>query len=656
MTPTRLRAAGAALLIACGSAFAQVPPPAQPVAPAPAAEQTQAGHDLNAADVNGWLDGFMPLALTQGDIAGAVVVVVKDGQVLTQRGFGVSDVATQAPVLPDQTLFRIGSVSKLFTWTAVMQLVEAGKLNLDADINTYLDFNIPPRDGKPISLRNLMTHTGGFEEHAKHLMVPGASDMTSLREYLSSWIPDRIFPPGVVPAYSNYGATLAGYIVQRVSGESFDAYIDGHIYKPLGMTSSSFSQPLPPALALRVSKSYYQATGPANPFEFVQPWPAGSMSTTGVDMAHFMMAHLNDGQFGTAQILQPATAELMHRQAFAATPPLPGMALGFYHEDRNGHDIIGHAGDTSTFHSDLHLFLNDNTGLFVSFNSLGTQGAAHTMRTLLFDSFTDRYFPAPHADKPTLPTAKSHAALIAGTYISSRRSDTSFLHLIYMLGATKVTADADGTLTLSDQKAPGGALEKWRETAPFVWQKLHGVQRIAAVVGNGTVKSFGIEGAPFEIFQPATATYAGWNAILADLAGAILACAAVLWPVTALVRRHYGQRFGLTGLSAIFYRLVRIVAVADIAVAIGWVTLLSLVDKNITLLNDVIDPWLRLLQALGIIGIAGGLIGVLNAVVVWARRDASWWAKLSSTLIALATVGVAWLIIGQRLVTVSLEF
>ena len=598
----------------------------------------------------------MPLALAQADIAGAVVVVVKDGQILTQRGFGVSDVGTQAPVDPARTLFRVGSVSKLFTWTAVMQQVELGKLDLDADINTYLDFKMPPRDGKPITLRDLMTHTAGFEERAKYLFVPAISDLRPIGDYLKSWVPTRIFPAGEVPAYSNYGATLAGYIVQRVSGEELGSYLQHHILQPLGMAHASFAQPLPAALANDISKSYAVASGPAHPFELIEAWPAGSFSVTGADMARFMVAHLNNGQFDGAQILKPETAELMHKTAFAATPPLPGMALGFYHEDRNNREIIGHAGDTETFHSDLHLFLNDGTGLFISLNSLGQNGAAHTVRTLLFHEFTDRYFPAPAVSQPTLSTAKADAALVAGSYISSRRGDTSFLHLLSLIGSSTIAADSDGTLTVSDQMAPGGALEKWREVAPYVWKKLHGADRIAAVVKDGRVQAYGLEGAPFEVFQPATGTYAAWNMTLLEAAAPILVITALLWPITALVRRRYGAGFKLTGLSATAYRLVRLAAVIDVVFAGGWLVALSLISKDITILNDPIDPWLRLLQILGVLGIAGGVVGLFNVVMVWRDRGRGWWAKLASVLMAFATIGAAWIIIGQRLVTVSLQF
>src|SRR4029078_6502050 len=171
-------------------------------------------HDLTNADLDAWLDGYMPYALKAGGIPGAVVVVVKDGQPLTMRGFGYSDLKAQKPVDPELTLFRPGSVSKLFTWAAGMQLVQAGKLDLDKDVNTYLDFKIPPRDGKPVTLRNIMTHTAGFAETAKHLIDFGDKKSDALGKILGRWVPDRIYGPGEMPAYSNYAASVAGYIVE----------------------------------------------------------------------------------------------------------------------------------------------------------------------------------------------------------------------------------------------------------------------------------------------------------------------------------------------------------------------------------------------------------------------------------------------------------
>ncbi|HLK53148.1 MAG TPA: serine hydrolase domain-containing protein, partial [Candidatus Angelobacter sp.] len=213
-------------------------PKATPVSPAPKAaaasesKVTEPTHELTVDDVHAFLDGFVPMQLEREDIAGAVVLVVKDGAIFFAKGYGYSDVDKKMPVTVDATLFRPGSISKLFTWTAVMQLVEQGKLDLDRDINDYLDFKIPEKFGKPITLRHLMTHTPGFEEQVKDLINEEGTPIATLRQHLVSHMPQRIFPPGTTPAYSNYGASLAGYIVERVSGRPFNDYITENIFKP----------------------------------------------------------------------------------------------------------------------------------------------------------------------------------------------------------------------------------------------------------------------------------------------------------------------------------------------------------------------------------------------------------------------------------------
>ena len=299
---------------------AQAPGPST-TTPAPSTSATATGvlpqtpHALTHEDVEAWLDGYVPYALERGGVAGAVVVVVKDGKVLLQKGYGYADIATRKPVDPDTTLFRPGSVSKLFAWTAVMQLVEQGKLDLDRDVNTYLDFAIPPYQGQPVTMRNLMTHTAGFEETAKYLIGAEPWAAPALDRYLKENLPERIFPAGKIPSYSNYGATLAGYIVQRVSGQPFADYIDQHIFAPLGMQHATVRQPLPANLKPLMSSGYEDASGKPKPFEIVGPAPAGSSSVSGADMARFMIAHLQDGQFNGVQILKPETARMMHSTA-----------------------------------------------------------------------------------------------------------------------------------------------------------------------------------------------------------------------------------------------------------------------------------------------------------------------------------------------------
>ena len=312
------------------SAGAQVPVPPAPAIPAgedvPGAG---GGHELTASDVEAFIRGFLPPQIARDDIAGAVIVIVKDGEVLFARGYGYSDVEKKKPVSVENTLFRPGSVSKLFVWTAVMQLFEQGKLDLDADVNGYLDFEIRSSFPEPVTLRRIMTHTAGFEEVVKDLFISDAADLVSLRDYLVAHQPERIFAPGTIPAYSNYATALAGYIVQRVSGEKFEDYVANHIYKPLGMTHTTFVQPLPPSLEPLMSKGYVMASDGAKPYEVVQAVPAGSVAASAADMARFAIAHIQDGRFGDAQILKPETARLMHARSFAPDPGLLAMCLGF---------------------------------------------------------------------------------------------------------------------------------------------------------------------------------------------------------------------------------------------------------------------------------------------------------------------------------------
>ena len=247
-----------------------VAPPAAPPATPPVPQNPSGAHPLAAADLETFFDGILPLQLERSDIAGASVLVMKDGNVLLQKGYGYADVKTKKPVDPAATIFRLASISKLFTWVSVMQLVEQGKLDLDADVNRYLDFQIRPAFNKPITLRNLMTHTGGFEEVMNDLIVTDPKKAVSLRDYLVHNQPRRLFPPGEIPAYSNYGVGLASYIVQRASGQPFEQYAEEHIFTPLGMTHSSFHQPLENRLQYTDSLGYNRDTSkPPVGFEII---------------------------------------------------------------------------------------------------------------------------------------------------------------------------------------------------------------------------------------------------------------------------------------------------------------------------------------------------------------------------------------------------
>lgn len=655
MRPIRTLLAGILSLALLGGAHAQAPAPAPvlppkpaPATPAPLAAATVAPADkLNAADLEAWLDGLVPYVLEQSDVAGSVVVVVKDGQVLLEKGYGYADLATRQPVDPKDTLFRPGSVSKLFTWTAVMQLVEQGKLDLDKDVNQYLDFKIPPYQGKPVTLRNIMTHTTGMEEQIRWLIATDPNAVAPLGEALKHWVPERIFAPGTTPAYSNYATAVAGYIVQRVSGEPFDAYIKRHIFDPLGMRHASFSQPLQPELMALMSKGYSTASD-AKPkeYELINMAPAGSLAASGDDMGRFMIAHLQDGEFNGARILSQATARMMHGTAQKSVGPLNRMMLGFYETTVNGHRAIAHGGDTMWFHSDLQLFLDDGIGIFVSTNSAGKGGAARNVRASLVTGFANRYLPAkepPPASTVDAATAKLHAQQIAGDYISSRRPDSNFMAILNLAGAVKVIANEDGTISVPMLAKYSGAPKKWREVAPYVWRDVDGRDRLAADVVDGKVTRFSADGlAAIMVFQ----RLPGWTSLLLPLAvGSLLALllTVLAWPVSALVRRHYGVRYALAGKDARAHRWVRIFALLVSALLLAFAGLVVSMMSDLNMMTPEMDGTIVALRVLALVLLPlGALVGLWNAKTVLGSRR-SLWAKLWSIVLAIAFLALLWI-------------
>ncbi len=627
-----------------------VPPTTVPADPSasqlPKTPSPGVAPELTRADAEAWLDGYLPYALDNGDIAGAVVVVVKDGQVLLQKGYGYSDIEKRTPVDPASTLFRPGSVSKLFTWTAVMQLVEQGKLDLDADLNKYLDFKIPSPDGKPMTLRQVMTHTTGLEEQIRGLITSRKEEIVPLGEALKRWVPERIHAPGATPAYSNYATALAGYIVQRVSGEPFDVYIQRHIFQPLGMAHSSFSQPLPPALLAKMSKGYTKASdGKAKDYEFISLAPAGSLASTGADMGRFMLAHLQDGAYGDARILSAATAQKMHTTGQASVGPLNRMMLGFYETTVNGHRAIAHGGDTMYFHSDLELFLDDGIGIFVSMNSSGRDGATGVIRGALVRGFADRYLPGPKVRAPAMDAAqaKLHTQQMVGHYDSSRRPQSNLLSLVNMLGQVKVVANEDGTISVPLAMGANGVPKKWREISPYLWQDVAGSDRLAADVVDGKVTRFSMEPyAPIMVFERLST----WRALSLPLlvaSLAVLLLTVLAWPVSALVRRHYGAAYALSGTDARAHRLVRLAALGvllSVGGALGFVVAM-LGDLEMTGAGS--DLWINLLRLLATVVLpVGAAIAVWNAWHVLRGRR-RWLAKLWALLLALSCLFLLWI-------------
>ncbi|MDX2245286.1 MAG: serine hydrolase domain-containing protein [Bacteroidia bacterium] len=398
------------------------------------------------AHTEAFFDGLMAGHLEANHIAGGTVSIVKDGKLFFSKGYGYTHVANKEKVDPEKSLFLIGSISKLFTWTAVMQLVEKDSLDLDKNVNDYLtDFKIPDTYEEPITLRHLMTHTAGFEDMFR-IFARSPEDIKPLGEFLEKNMPKRVRAPGEVTSYSNYGSALAGYIVEQVSGMPFEDYIEKNIFQPLEMKYSTFRQPQPQDLRDWVSEGYSYSgekfvQGDA---EYIHLGPAGILASSANDIAKFMLAHLPNNLPDSLRILSLQTVEEMHRRQFTHAPSLPGICLGFYETELNGQKMIGHGGDTRYFHSLLVLIPEKQIGIFFSFNSENGPKA----RTPVIEAFLDRYFPREETDEETSATSGESSEKYEGFYRSNRMVYSSFEKVFGVMSVWEVKAKEGGLLEI----------------------------------------------------------------------------------------------------------------------------------------------------------------------------------------------------------------
>lgn len=449
-----------------------VPPVQEPAPPPVAPTPGPVPPSFDADQVEAFFDGIIRAHLREREVAGAVVAVVHQDQVAHLRGYGYADVERRRPVDPERTLFRIGSVTKLFTYLALMQLEEEGLLDLDTDVNEYLDFRIPDTYAEPITPFHLLTHTAGFEEDLRNLFTYSPARMVPLADWVQDNLPARVRPPGDFSSYSNYGSALAGRVVERLSGLSWDDYLEERILGPLGMERTTGRQPLPTRLRDQMSQGYVPEGGGFEP----QPWeyvlggaPAGSVSATGQDMATFMRALLGGGAVEGTRILEAETLERMLTRRFEHHPRLPGYALGFYEMELEPVRVVGHGGNTGWFHTVLALVPEHDLGIFVSYN---TSSAAPLTYGPFLHNVLDRYFPLPET-----PPVISHAETLApltGTYRFNRVNQSTFQKAMG-LAMTVTIRDREGGLEVKS------VLGDWRmvEVEPLLFREETGRSGLA---------------------------------------------------------------------------------------------------------------------------------------------------------------------------------
>ncbi len=604
------------------------------------------------AKLEAFMDGVIYSQMDENNIVGVTLAVVQDGEIILSKGYGYADRENRIPVDPAETLFRPGSTSKLLTWTAVMQLVEQDLIDLEADINDYLDFTIPDklyvqRDSGtpgPVTMRHLLTHTPGFEDRGEGLFVLDPDEVISLEDYLKKNIPARVFPPGEVMAYSNYGTALAGYIVELLSGMPFAEYVEQNIYEPLEMERSTFRQPLPEELEPYMAEGYnfFNGTYYRGSYEYISALPAGSMSSTAEDMANFMIAHLQEGLYGDVRILQESTAREMHSRQFTKHPEQDGMTFGFIEQSINGRRVINHGGNTFLFGTGCYLLPEENLGLYVSYN-----GGLGWEREFLFTAFMDRYYPAPAADDLTPPEgSRERTAALAGDYLPNRANFTSIEKLFALLSGARVGVDQDGYLLVNLFGYP----QHFAEVEPGVYERRYdqGTDLVKKVVfvedSAGRMMMCG-EG-PVSTYTRAPWYGSGATAGILTGSNLLLVLTAIGgWLYASAGRKLRKEKSGAPGaalaarLTAILYGLFMLVLLGGLVIRIADIHPAFGVPRILLEEPAGMDAFLSLSYI-----IAAAAVAMLGfAILGWIKKYWTVGARLHYSALALSSLAMAWL-------------
>lgn len=387
---------------------------------------------LDSEDVSAFVSREVQAAMAANHIPGAAVSITQGDRIVFLEGFGYADIAAPAGVDPDRTMFRVASVSKPFVWMSVLQLRDEGLLDIDRDINEYLDFVIDDTfPGQPVTLRHLMTHTAGFEDVNIGASTRSAAEREPLSDTLRRMKPRRVALPGLRTAYSNYGTALAAYIVERAADAPFPEHLETKIFSPLGMTRTTMRQP-PYTEGAHLAVGYSGDGDTLSPvaFEHMNLYPNGALSTTASDMARFAIAQMTDG--GLALVLSPESRAAMHQRHFGNLPQAAGLTLGFMQSRWNGHEAIGHDGDIAGYKTHFVMFPESGISLFIAFNSDQTGDAG----ARIIDAVARRYLPARQAPASLLFSdvpLQGATEELEGRFVPSRRNNSTIEKLFWPL-------------------------------------------------------------------------------------------------------------------------------------------------------------------------------------------------------------------------------
>ena len=468
----------------------------------PGGARLATGEAIDPAELESFLDGWMASAMARAHVPGATVSVVQNGQLVLKKGYGFADLNPRRPVDPDRTLFRIGSISKTFTWILLMREVEARRIRLDRPINLYLPEKVRlPGDARDVMVSNLMDHTAGFEDRALgQLFENQARRVRPLDLYLRQERPHQVRRAGVLSSYSNYGTALAGEAVSFVSGKTFERRVEDEITMPLGMNFTTFREPrperrglpaaMPQRLRAHVARGYGWKNADYDPhdYEYIgHVAPAGAASSTAGDMSRYMQMLLGDGTWNGVTVFGPQAARAF-RSPLRRTPEgINGWAHGFMvFALPGGRTGYGHLGDTIAFHSNMTLVPDLGLGVFVSTNGEAGAELAGSLPGAVVRQFYAAPTVFPRAGSAELTRA---AKVFDGYYLTTRRADGGLEGFVTKLvGGVDIKVVSGRLISTRNGEARAWVLDGPADAGRFI--AAQGESRMAFRIADGRAQSF----------------------------------------------------------------------------------------------------------------------------------------------------------------------
>lgn len=609
------------------------------------------------AELEAFLDTYLAEQMATQHIPGAVITVVKDGEVLLSKGYGYANLEKQIPYDPNQTILTTASVGKAFTAVGLLQLAEKGVIDLQESVTPYLGpVTLPQNQEKSLAFHHLLTHTDGFEARMIGSAALSEADLEPLAELLNEYMPAQLYAPGQYMTYGNFAANLAGHLTAEIAGRPFEQVMAENILQPLGMTDSSFDQHLSEEAMARLATGYEFDDDhfvPV-PFFYIRYAPEGGLRTTASDMSRFMLALLNDGANENGRILDEATTAMMFTPQFRPQPNMAGISYGLFEHLENDHQLFLRDGDGVGSRSRMVLFPDEGLGFFISYNS-----GSNALRLDLVSAILDRYYPAETAVPAPMNGYQERADRFTGSYRPLQSDTTTFGKSMYFFSQqVEITAD-DGYLyltTTSMGEEPSSVMggfegtSQWVEVSPLQFERVDGKGQIAFAEdengrithlfsGQGYHSAFGklawYESQRFQIIM---------LEVTALLIISIVLQAFVGWPVTLLVSKLRRQEINIvwpevtarlwvafvSGMLALF--IFRAVGVLYAIGAIGRLPnfVWGISDDMMAALNAITLPALMALT--------------LPAVTMWAWIRC-WWTlsgRLHYTLVTTAVFALIW--------------